>query len=132
MAKFILDTRMFCYKMQRKDGTGEFVSTRCRDEKGHIHGLALDALTWDAMSNEGISPLDEVTFEGELELPVEGTADYEAAKVTPRHGEPYISGDLRNARPIAIKKGIFKTAKLPTFAELPVYTKRETGPSLSV
>lgn len=132
MAKFILDTRVFCYKMARKDGTGEFVSTRCRDEKGHIHGLALDAMTWDAMSDEGLSPLDEITFEGELELPTEGTEDYEAAKVTPRHGEGYISGELRNARPVAFKKGIFKTAKFPSFAELPVYQKRAAGPALSV
>ena len=133
MAKFTLDTRLFTYRMARKDGTGEFVSTRCRDDKGHIHGLALDAMTWDAMADEGINALDTVYFEGELELPKEGTQEYLDAKVTnKRTGETYISGELRNPRPVEVVKGIFKTSKFPKFAELPAYQKKAAGPSMDV
>lgn len=133
MSKFTLDTRIFCYRMARRDGSGEFVSTRCRDEKGHIHGLALDAMTWDAMAAEGLNPLDRVEFEGELELPVEGTQEYADATVTnKRTGETYVSGELRNPRPVAFEKGVFKSAAFPKFVDLPAYQKRAAGPNLMV
>ena len=133
MDKCTLDTRVFCYRMARKDGTGEFVSTRCRDEKGHVHGLALDQMTWDAMAAEGINALDVVVFEGVLELPAEGTQEFADAKVTnKRTGETYVSGELRNPRPVAFEKGIFKSASFPKFADLPLYQKRAAGPSLMV
>lgn len=125
-----------------KDGKPyEFISTRVRDADGHVHGIAIQPQVWNALT--GCSVLDTITFEGTLLIPEgerkdangvpiaadEGYAD--SVVTRKRTGETYVSGDLVDAKPIAVTKSVFPAENFARIENIPVYVK-QTGAAPAV
>lgn len=123
--KLTLNTTVFCARMKgEKDGKAyDFVSTRVSDDDGHLHGVAIDAMTWNSIAGVA-SPMDTVVFEGTLAVPEEGDDEYADAIVTrKRTGETYVSGELIDSKPVGFTKGVFPGALYPKIEDMPVYEK---------
>ena len=126
--KCTLATDVYLAHMKgEKDGKPyDFISTRVRDGEGHIHGVAIQPMVWNALGK--CSALDTVTLEGTLLVPEEGDEGYSESVVTrKRTGETYVSGDLVDAKPVSVVKSPFDAENFAKAENIPVYQKKATA-----
>lgn len=120
---FTLATQFFCAKMARKNGTGCFISTRCVDAEGRVHGIAIPTVVWDALSMGGWGPFDRITVEGELRVPEPGSEGETLGTIVRKDGSSYVRGEV--VRPLFTEatKGAIHAPFVPS-KEMPVYNRR--------
>lgn len=120
-------------RMKRKDDGSEFVSTRCSDNNGGVHSLAMSTAAWDCLAGSGLGALDKYTFSGVLELPEKGSAEEDAATVVRSNGTCYVSGSVKDAEltPDGLPARMWGSP-LPKAADLPEYKPVAKAPSLAV
>lgn len=89
------------------------------------HSVAFDTETWNAIA--GVACVtDTVVVEGNLCTPEPGEEGF--YEVVRTDGTKFLSGDLRDPKPVAHIPGVFRGAHMRTADQIPVETTGDTEP----